>query len=336
MDCLAFLAKSARAKPQPVYAVAGDEDFLKRQAVAAIQAIVLGDADPDFALSTFAGDKAEFTAVRNELCTAPFVGDRRLVVVEQADPFVTRSRDALGKYFAEPSATGVLVLEVKTWPANTKLAKLLPDAATILCKAPPDARQPDWCADWAKSRHGKTLDRPAAQLLVELVGTAMGQLDQELAKLAVAAGDRPGIGVADVEQLVGRSAVAEAFRILDAVAAGDRTGAVNMLERLLESGEDPIKTLGGLAYRLRQVAQITRLSRQGVSLRDAMDRVKVPNFPAARNGTEQLVRHLGLRRLERLYDWLIEADTGLKGASPLPAKMVLERLLVKLARPREG
>ena len=71
MDALQFL-KKAKLKPEPIYVLAGDEDFLKRQALARIRPLVIGDADPEFATARFE-DAPDFSAVRNELQTAPFL-----------------------------------------------------------------------------------------------------------------------------------------------------------------------------------------------------------------------------------------------------------------------
>src|SRR4051794_1656439 len=188
MDSFTFLERAPRLKPEPVYVVQGDEDFLKRQVLAALRTLVLGSEADSFGLSTQAGDKAVWSTVHDELETLPFLSPRRLVVVENADPFVTRHRASLEKYVAEPSKSGVLVLDVKSWPANTRLAKLVDAAATIVCKAPAAHKLPEWCVKWAVTGHGKQLAAPAARLLVDLVGADMGLLGQELAKLATYVG----------------------------------------------------------------------------------------------------------------------------------------------------
>src|SRR5262245_45345268 len=113
MDALTFLDKAGKSKPQPVYVLAGDEAFLKRQALDALQALLLGDADPAFACTTYPGPTADWSTVRADLDTVPFLGPRRVVVIEQADPFITRHRPTLEKYVAQPSRSGVLVLDVK-------------------------------------------------------------------------------------------------------------------------------------------------------------------------------------------------------------------------------
>jgi DNA polymerase-3 subunit delta len=332
MDALPFLDKPG--KPQPVYVLPGDEAFLKRQVLAALEPLLLGDADPAFAWSVLPGATADWSAVRAELDTLPFLSPRRVVVIDQADPFVTRFRAALEKYVGQPAKSGVLVLDVKTWPATTKLAKLIPDAATIVCKAPQSHRLGPWCVSWAKARHGKRLDADAAGWLVELVGPEMGLLDQELAKLAAYAGDRPAITREDVDRLVGRSRSAETFKIFDAIGGGRPAEALAILDRLFEQGEDPLQLLGAFSWQLRRLAQVSRHVRGGKTLSAGLEAAGVPPF--ARPGVEQQLRHLGRRRLDRLYDWLLEADLAMKSSGSLPPRMLLERLVVRLARPRAG
>src|SRR4051794_34374557 len=215
MDALPFLDKAAKAKPQPVYVLHGDEAFLKRQVLTALDPVLLGDADPDFA-KTVHPPTVDWSTVRADLDTLPFLSPRRVVVIDQADPFVTKSRPTVHESVAEPAKNGVPVLGVKTWPANTKLAKLVPEAATIVCKPPSPQSVGKWVTTWARAGHGKTLTADAAGWLVELVGPEMGLLDQELGKLAAYVGDRPAITREDVDKLVGRSRAAETFKIFEA------------------------------------------------------------------------------------------------------------------------
>jgi DNA polymerase-3 subunit delta len=336
MDALPFLS-AASPKRQSVYALAGDEDFLKRLARERIIALTLGDADPEFAVSVFAGEKLDFSTVRNELDTRPFLAPYRVVVVENADPFVTEHRHALEQYAAKPSPVGVLVLDVKTFPETTKLAKALPDAAKIACKAPPPYKLAPWCVEWAKTQYKKKLAPDAAELLVELVGSGMGLLDQELAKLAVAVGAKPAIAAEDVEKFVGRSKAADVFRILDAVGDGKPGEALSILEDLFAEGEDPMAILGPLTAQLRKLAMVWRLhGREKQALGPAMDAAGVPRWPKARESTERQLKHLGGRRLEKLIEWLAEVNLGLKGGNALPERVQVERLVVMLARPREA
>ncbi|VTR96702.1 DNA polymerase III subunit delta [Tuwongella immobilis] len=332
MDAMAFLSKPGK-QVQPIYVVCGDEDFLKRRALAVIEKIVLEDADPAFAMTTYVADAADFSTIRNELDTRPFLAPRRLVIVEQADPFVSEHRPKLEKLVASPGTSGVLVLEVRTWPATTKLAKQVPDAATIVCKAPTAQKLFGWCTDWCKSNYNKKLSPAAGHMLIELVGPQMGLLDAELAKLAIYVGDQPIIEEKDVDALIGRSRSANVFKILDAVGEGKPGDALTILGELFEEGEDPIAILGALGSQLRKLAKAGSLMRIGYSVDEAMEDAGVAKWPAARDSARKQLQHLGQSRVDKLFAWLLETDLGMKGGSALPPRLVLERLLVQLAKP---
>src|SRR5205814_672870 len=102
--------------------------FLKRLVLKALQRQVMGD-DPDVPLATYdcqdsARGGPDWRDVADELATASlFGGSPRLVVLERADAFVSTNRQMLEDYVARPRATGVLVLDVDDWAANTRLYK---------------------------------------------------------------------------------------------------------------------------------------------------------------------------------------------------------------------
>jgi DNA polymerase-3 subunit delta len=333
MDALAFLDKAPKTK-QPIIVLFGDEGFLLRRCREAVIARALGDADPEFALAVYPGDGADFAEVRTEVETLPFLAPVRIVLIEAADKFITEHREKLEHYAAKPSKSGVLILEAKTFPETTKLAKALPDAAKIACKSPAPYKLPEWTIGWAKSAHGKTLSRDAATMLFERVGPQMGLLASEIDKLANAVGDKSEITAADVDRLVARSREADVFRILNAIGDGQPAVALGVLNELFEAGEAPLGILGAMTWQLRKLAAFERHLATGLPAGPAMDAAGVPKWPDAREKFDRQVRHLGRRRLQLLTQWIMEVNQGLKGQSPLPPELQVERLVAKLARPR--
>jgi DNA polymerase III subunit delta len=329
MEALAYLE---RPRLQRLFVVHGDEDFLRRRVLLAIRHVVLGQGggDDGLSFSMHSGETATFAAVMDELQTVPFFGERRLVVVDDADPFVTEYRARLEKTLAALPSTGVLVLNVKSWPSNTRLAKMIDPAGTIVCKTPAARYLAQWCVKWATAQHQKQLTRPAAELLVDLVGPEMGLLDQELLKLAIYVGDGKRVDVEDVDKLVGRSREEKTWIIFDAIGAGQAKEALSILDQLLDQGEDFFRLLGAFSKHLRQLAQAYRLTLQGRPLALALEEAGVLPFNIRKS--EQEMKHLGKRRLEKLYDWLLEVDQGAKGGSQLPPRTLLERLVLRMAR----
>ena len=63
------------------------------------------------------------------------------MIVDDADPFVTKYRRELEAYVSHPSDSGTLVLQVKQWTATTKLAALVEKAGTSINCASPRERE---------------------------------------------------------------------------------------------------------------------------------------------------------------------------------------------------
>lgn len=334
-----YLEDSAKHAPKAVCVVFGDEAFLKRQVLLRLRKEVLGGGEGDFSYETLEGPKAELRDVMENLSTiAMFGGGKRMVVVEDADDFVSRYRGELEDYVAKPKSTGALVLEVKSWPSNTRLYKAVAGTGlSIECNAPSAARIGKWLTAWAKQAHGVQLPGAAADLLMEMAGPELGLVDQELAKLALIAGEDKKVTADMVRQNVGSWRAKTAWDMLDAALDGNVRQTMHQLDRLLAAGENPIAILAQVSATLRRLAAATRLvvlaeaSGRRISPRDALQQSGVKPFVLEK--TERQLRRLGRHRGSHLYQWLLDADLDLKGDSALPPRTVLEHLFLRLASP---
>lgn len=337
LSALDFLSAPDRHPAKPVCVVFGEETFLRRQVLVRLRGAVLAGGDADFSLAVFEGRSATVADVFEELSTvAMFGGGTRLVVVEDADEFITRYRSDLEDYVARPRPTGVLVLEAKSFPSNTRLYKqVAANGLVVECGAPSDARLSKWLATWARQAHRVELAPGAADMLVDLVGPELGLLDQELAKLALTAGPDGKVTAESVRELVGTWRTKTTWDMLDAALAGDVRGAMTQLDRLLLAGENEVPLLAQISATLRRLAAATRLILQAeatgrrTTLAAALEEAGVKGFVVRK--TEQQLRRIGRQRGGQLYEWLLDADLALKGASSLPPRLVLERLIVRLA-----
>src|SRR5687767_7725549 len=98
MHAIELLRNPGRVPNKPVYAVFGDDAFLRREALESICRMVLEGEDDDLAIARFAGDQATLADVLDEVRTLPFLSKRRVALVEAADPFVTAHRKELESY----------------------------------------------------------------------------------------------------------------------------------------------------------------------------------------------------------------------------------------------
>jgi DNA polymerase III subunit delta len=334
MHAFEFLRSPGKAGSRPIYAVSGDDAYLRDESLKAIARLALGADADDLSVTRFSGDDASLHDVFDELRTLPFLAKCRVVIVDGADPFVTAHRKELEAYAEKPASSGVLVLSVKSWPGNTKLAKLVEKVGLPIDCKPPDERElPAWLIQLARSQSKAKLEDDAARLLVELVGPEVGLLASEVEKLAVYVGEKALIRREDVARMVGAGRVEKIFAIVDDATTGKGREALADLDHLLGSGDHPIKIIAGMTYSLQKVHHAGQLRRARVELGEACQRAGI--HPKGTEKTGRQHAHLGPGRVDRLPELLLQADLDLKGDSQLPPRVILERLLVQLARPRQ-
>ncbi len=319
---------------KPIFAVSGDDAYLRREALAAIVTVCLGADADEFSVSHFPGESASLSSVLDEVRTLPFLAKRRVVIVEVADPFVSAHRRELEAYAERPSSSGVLVLSVKSWPGNTKLAKLVEkQGLAIECKTPGERELPRWLISMTKTRSGVTLEDEAAQLLVDLVGAETGILVNEVEKLITYVGSRRQITRKDVAIMVDAGKIQEVWTAIDAATIGLGEQALVVLDRLLETKESEYRIMGGISYSLLKTyhAGLLRQAR----LEGAAACREAGIYPRDVEKTLRQHSHLGPTRVGQLPERLLRTDLEIKGTSNLPARVVMETLFVELSSSRK-
>ncbi len=314
----------------PVYAVCGAEAFLRQEAVADIVERSLEGADRRLALGEYDGSGAvELAVILDELRTLPFLAPRRVVVVREADRFITQHRPHLEAYVERPCETGVLVLECRSLPANTRLHKLIARAGEVIrCEAPKPSRLSEWVAAECPRRCGKAIEPQAAALLCAQIGPNLGVLIAELHKLALHAGDQPRITLADVEALVSFCKEEKVWNILSAIAARDEAAALRQWEEVIQTdraaGE---RAVAGIAYTVRRLLQARLALEAGTPLKTIMEIVKTWDERRLRAELQAFTTD----QVEQMLCELLEADVAAKtGRSSVHA--AIESFIVRMCR----
>ena len=123
MLAIDFLETPSGLKTGPVVVVYGKERFLKLAAIKGVARAVLGPDSDDLGLTRVPGPDADLKTVVDSLLTISMWNPRQVVLVEDADEFVSNYREGLEAYLDRPAKKAVLILDVKSWPSNTRLAK---------------------------------------------------------------------------------------------------------------------------------------------------------------------------------------------------------------------
>jgi DNA polymerase III subunit delta len=312
-------------QPKPIYVIYGSDEFLRDQHRVAVTNEALGEADPQLCVTRY-DDGAELAAVLDDLRTLPFLGDRRVVIVDPADSFVSSHRDSLEKYLGNPAPSGTLILMVKSFPANQRLPKLVKKIGVAIDCSSPDARGAgQFIRDRAKTA-GRQIEPPAVQLMVQWLGTDLARAAAELDKLTLYTEGRGNITVADVSAVVVATAGVNPFAITDALLAGDAKTALELLEKTLTQSGEEYRLLGMLGWHLRRVLKAKHLLVAGRSESQVFDTLRV--FGPGQQLMRRFLARKSLSQIAQDFRLLIRADLAMKTGRD--GKATLQALIVGL------
>jgi DNA polymerase III subunit delta len=311
-------SQAESSRPPAVAVICGSEGFLKQEAIRDLTNRALGSADRSLALSEYDGTSASLILadVLDDVRTLPFLSPCRLVIVRDADPFITRYRPELEDYVDNPTPTGVLLLECKTLAANTRLYKRVQTAGEIVkCEAIKSRMIPAWLIERARSVHGIQVDQRVASLMQDLVGDELGLLDGELQKLVLYAGERQRITTVDVEALVGQHREEKVWDILSAIAAGNEGRAMTLWEEVWQTDRAaPGRAVAGIAFTVRRLLSARRAQEAGAPMQEV---AKILMRWGDDAGMRAELAAFTVAQLEGMLCKLLEADVAAKtgGAS---------------------
>jgi DNA polymerase-3 subunit delta len=312
-----------------IYVIAGKDESLVGARAQELVDTLLDAQQRMTALLSVEGDEAVVSEVLDELKTLPFLADKRVVLVKNADGFVSKNREFLEHYFEKPSSTGVLVLTVGSWDARTRLAKMLPKVGQLIAmEAPPKWKLAEHLVQHAIGKYKVRLTRDAADMLVELIGDELAPLYNELEKLMLFAGDGQMITAAHVESLIGQHRVYGAFEVIDAITAGNAGQAVTRLRNMFDQDKTAEYTVvGAFAYHLRRMFQAKAMLDKRISPIDVAKQLRI--FYNKDRFFAQLQRTT-LSQIAGILEELAAVDYATK-TGQAQAAVAIEQLVLKLA-----
>jgi DNA polymerase III delta subunit len=334
-----------------IVVIHGDEPFLAGRILGLLRdRLVPDEADRDWAWREFDGSQPlDPRDVFDEAATIPLFGTAtRAAVVRQADTFVTASRELLETIAGKARGRrGLVILEVRTFPATTRLAKAAAKNGLVIeTSVGKKSDLPAWVRKWAKATHGLTVAAPTAEALLERLAGNLGLIDQALARLLAAMPEserRQTIHPEAIDAFTVMPGERPAWEMIDAAASGDTSRALAELAAILETGESPIALAAQASAVLRKLATAARLlalpadAGRPAGIDQALREAGVGAWPKALAQARESLAHLGTARARRLPTWLRDLDLALKGEASrgLRSRLALERLFCRMTKHEE-
>ena len=374
------LTKMAAAQSNPLALVCGDDDFAVKQRAKQLYekwSAELGGMDHEIIEATAANSGEALKALgklRESLQTLPFFGSGKVIWLRDCN-FLGEERAASAAVVTETLAELADELKKFAWQ-NVRLLisagkvdkrktffKTLDKLGTVEIFAAWSADDKDWveraevAARTAIRERKKEISEEAMAEIISRVGPNARQLESEIEKICLFAGDRKKIELADVATICSRNKTARAFALGDALGDRNLPALLKRLdEELWETKFDKDKSEIGLLYgligKVRAMLLLKEMLREGW-LKDTRDynqfKTQLARVPADKLPGDRRFNPLALNpyvlykalpqvkkyssaELVRAMDVLLRCNQRLV-SSGLDEVLVLQQALVQIVTP---
>ncbi len=318
----------------PVYLIYGDDSYLKNYYKDTL-AKKSFDGDPFFNLQKFESD-CDLQEVFDAVNQFPMMADSKCVVLSDYD-FSKGDYDRFLELISNANDTCVLILCFDTIEFDTKKGNKEKKIISAVEKAGGKCAEINhrsitalvkMLSDGAKKR-GCNLSEIAGRYLIEIAGTDLSTLKNELDKLCayVGSGD---ISKETIEQIAVKSVDASVYEYVKHIIGGNISDALTQLDDMFFMRIEPMIILSVTASSYVDIYRAYTANIKGVAKSDIAADFKYPKnklFLIDR-AVQNLKKFNGVK-LRLSLDSIAEADKSLKSFGTDP-RVVLEQLTVKL------
>ncbi|WP_041258778.1 DNA polymerase III subunit delta [Fibrella aestuarina] len=227
----------------PVYLIHGDEPYYLDRIADELEKVVVPVAERGFNQFVLFGKDADVGAVLNNARRYPFMAERQLVVVKEAQQLAgikeKPGQQLLESYAMEPLGSTVLAIfhnepldERKAWVKAFANKGVLLNAKKLY-----DNKLVDWVGDYCRGR-GAKISPKACQLLVDAIGNDLKRMAGEVDKILLNLRVDEEISATTVERLVGISKEYNVFELQKALTQRDVVKANRIVDYFGKNAKD--------------------------------------------------------------------------------------------------
>lgn len=332
-----------------LYILSGEDEFSINKALDAIKKGIGDQSALVVNTTTLDGRQLALDQLRPVCETLPFLGEKRLVIVEgllgrfEAGGKKGRKKKAsdipgrqdeyqtLADYMGNLPESTVMVLVDGGIKSANPLFKALSAKAEV--RRFPLLRG-DELRQWIRGRvseEGGRISPRAVESLAGLVGGNLWAMTGEISKLVLFAAGRR-IEEEDVMKVVSYAQEASVFTMVDAILEFKARVAQQLLGELLRVGAAPAYLLVMLTRQVRMVVLARELKQRGETRAEIQSRLGLKGDYALRRTLEQAEKY-SWQRLKEVYQRLLDTDLSIK-TGRYDGELALNILIAELCQRR--
>lgn len=290
-----------------VYLLYGEEDYLRLQFRDRLKTAIAGDDDMNCTL--FSGSSTKIEDVMSSAETLPFFADRRLILFDECGFFSHPPKQLLDLISHCPDYLYLIFLE-KEVNEKTKLFQTISKAGIA---APMNTPSEDSLRKWAQQQFqaaGKSIEPGALSLLLEMTGSTMGLLKNEIDKLTAYTGDSPVVRHTDVEAVSSNVADNTVFTMVDAIGKRNQKRALALYREMLMENVSAAYILNRMEIQFQGILCVMEGRKKGLTAEKLASQLKAAPFQI-RKYTEQS-RNFSHEKAEAILNSCVEMDEKIK------------------------
>ncbi len=265
-----------KKKDPPVLFLLYGDSYLIKQSFQKLSEFLLGKDKKEFAMETLEGGSVSMGDIIEAASTFSFLFSKKIIVIKNAPLFQSHQGNAeacfssadLEHFIAFLENGGLpshhcLILTTKDIDKRRKIYKTLEEKGIIIdCSVAEGVRKADQdeqekvlqtVSEQILSKTGKTIDRQAFHLLVEMTGVDLELFAGNLEKLIVYSGKKNTISPEDVHSVITRDKKDPIFKLTNAFMDKNMKETLFYLNSMFNDGAHPLQILKVFENQIRKL-----------------------------------------------------------------------------------
>ncbi len=306
----------------PIYLLYGPERYLRNQYRDKLKA---GIQAGDMNTTSYCGKGINVNELIDIAETMPFLADKRLIVIEDADLY-KEDAEKLAAYIPQIPESTIIVYSSEKIDKRSGIYKAASAKGyAVEFTSPDESSLTTWVLTKMK-QEGKQITQGAVDLLFDRCGTDMVRLSSELDKLFGYTYGRDSVTATDVEAVCVKQTESKIFDMTDAVAFHNQKKALDIYYEMLTNREPSMRILNLLTRQFNQLMQVKELSTTGSSNRQISEKLHLSDF-AVKKLLRQ-VKGFAMSTLREAVEECVESEYAVK-TGKLDETLSVELILMK-------
>lgn len=312
-----------------IYLFFGEEQYILNAYLDKAIEAAIDDSDITMNLDVFEGHGISIDKVIDAMDTLPFLGEKRVVVLKNAEIFASKNslkaEQLLAAIDSLPSTTVLFITEEEV-DKRTKLYKKLNSVGkSYEFKRLSEDELVQYIAGQL-GKQDKKIEKSVARHLIHSVGFDLATVHNELEKLMAYSKEEQIITIEAIDSVCTKSVENRIFDLVDCMGTNKRQHALKLYHDLIVLKEPPTRILFMITRQFRLILQTKLMLDKGNDKKEIASILKIPPFVLEKNIKQ--AQRFNIKQLKQALGQCLEVEVSMK-TGKMDINLGIELLIIK-------